>query len=145
MRIAPALLEEAFTAFRACGQGRRECVGYYTGPLAEPELADAFVHPEHGAGRGGYEIDRRWLTRFWLDLYREQRAIRMQLHTHPRQAFHSQTDDEFPAVHTPGFLSLVIPDFAEGEATLERCALYELDEHGDWRRCEPVERLELAR
>ena len=35
-----------------------------------------------------------------------------QIHTHPCGANHSLTDDAFPAVHTAGFVSLVVPEFA---------------------------------
>jgi hypothetical protein len=47
------------------------------------------------------------LNQFWLDLVNRSVGIRVQVHTHPFEAFHSATDDGYPIVHSPGFLSLV--------------------------------------
>lgn len=55
-----ALLAESFDHFRRCGFGRRECVVFWTGPLDQPDVIDAVVHPVHTSGAGGYEIDVEW-------------------------------------------------------------------------------------
>jgi hypothetical protein len=56
-----------------------------------------------------------------------------QLHTHPGAAFHSGTDDEFPIVRTPGFLSIVLPEFGKyGLRELAACAAYEVGQAGIW-------------
>ena len=34
-----------------------------------------------------------------------------QIHTHPRDAFHSSTDNEWPSVILPGSISVVIPNY----------------------------------
>ena len=130
--VPAAVLAETFTSLRGCGKGRRECVVYWLGPTHVLGAVDENVHPLHAAGRGGYEIDDRWLTAFWFDLARRRRSVRVQVHTHPRAAFHSPTDDDWPLVHTPGFLSLVIPDFATGPIGLEGAFLAERVARG-WR------------
>jgi hypothetical protein len=38
--------------------------------------------------------------------------ILAQVHTHPGAAFHSPVDDQFPISNRPGFISVVVPDFA---------------------------------
>jgi hypothetical protein len=144
MRLPRSLFTRSFDVFRSCGQGRRECVVFWTGPLDEANSVDEIVHPRHRSGVGGYEIEPDWLPQFWLDLYKRRRALRVQVHTHPGAAYHSSVDDDFPAVHTAGFLSLVIPDFACAEQTLERVALFERDERGVWIPREPLRTLELA-
>jgi hypothetical protein len=54
----------------------------------------------------------------------------VQVHTHPKAAFHSLTDDTWPIVHTLGFLSLVVPNFGMGEISFEGAFLAELNANG---------------
>jgi hypothetical protein len=133
-----ALLADSFDHFRRCGTGRRECVVFWTGPLSDPERIDGVVHPDHQSGSFGYEIDVAWLKRFWLNLHEQQRTVRVQVHTHPRDAFHSATDDAYAVSQRPGFLSLVIPDFGLREVSLRNAALFELADSGEWRELTPA-------
>jgi hypothetical protein len=139
-----ALLQQSFDHFRRCGAGRRECVVFWTGPLDEPQVVDAVVHPAHRSGQGGYEVDVDWLKGFWIELYEQERTVRIQAHTHPHAAFHSSTDDAFAVSQRTGFLSLVIPEFALGSVSLEGAALFELGESGRWRELKPSRVLEEA-
>ena len=68
----------------------------------------------------------------------------MQVHTHPGRAFHSATDDRFPIVHLPGFLSLVIPNFGLGPVTFDGAYLAELTETGDWKKVPVTSRFEIV-
>jgi hypothetical protein len=68
----------------------------------------------------------------------------MQAHTHPAAAYHSSRDDALAIVHTPGFLSLVIPDFARGEIGLDRAFLAERGHDGRWRQVSIAERLAVV-
>lgn len=65
-----------------------------------------------------------------------------QAHSHPTNAFHSDTDDLRPLVTLLGGLSLVVPDFARGgRADLDRCAWFRLHGYGNWR---PADRTEVV-
>lgn len=138
--VPPGVWAETLEHFRRCGAGRRECVTYWTGPADSPEMLDAAVHPDHAASAGSYELDGRWLHEFWVELGRSRRSVRVQVHTHAFEAFHSRTDDLWPIVHVPGFLSLVIPQFA---AQFLRGQLYltEIDETGMWNQVDLDSRL----
>jgi hypothetical protein len=129
--LAPALWSATVAQLRDCGGARRECVGYWTGPIGEPQIVDQLVHPKHNATAGSYDLDRRWLHEFWVQLHRQQREVRVQIHTHASLAFHSRTDDEWPIVHTPGFCSLVIPNFATRFDSND-LFLAQIDENGSW-------------
>lgn len=137
LRLGEGLVEQTLARLRNCGAGRRECVVFWTGPLVAPALADGLLHPLHRAGLGGYEVDQGWLARTWTQLAAEGRAIRAQVHTHPREAFHSATDDAFPIISTAGFLSLVIPRFAAPPQTLGDAFLARLEADGGWSSHEP--------
>lgn len=77
-------------------------------------------------------MDSEWLNAFWQELTKTRSGIRVQVHTHPGRAFHSPTDDAWPIVHTPGFLSFVIPDFANGPASFAGAYLAQLRGDGCW-------------
>lgn len=56
-----------------------------------------------------------------------------QAHSHPGDAYHSETDDMRPLVTLVGGLSLVVPDFARrGRADMERFAWLRLESYGNW-------------
>ena len=57
------------------------------------------------------ESDTLHRLNVWLYEHGEQLAI--QVHTHPTDAFHSDTDDSYPMVTVRGGLSIVVPDFAK--------------------------------
>ncbi len=143
LRMREGLLEETFSVLRDHGAGRRECVVYLVAPRRISGIVDEALHPIHHCHEHHYEIDSDWLHRTWIDLARRGREIRVQVHTHGREAFHSKTDDCFPIVQTPGFLSLVIPDFATGPASLERAYLAELRDGGVWIERNPNEAIEV--
>lgn len=71
--------------------------------------------------------------------------VAAQVHTHPTDAYHSETDDHYPLVTLIGSLSVVIPDFAvDGGAGIDRWAWYRLVGAAKWRRvdCSVVEVIE---
>jgi hypothetical protein len=120
---------------RQCGRGECECVVYWTGPAGN-DVVDGLEHPPHRRSPGGYEVDSNWLTEFWKELSVRKRSIKVQIHTHPGEAFHSPTDDKWPIIAQAGFLSVVIPDFAAGEPTLHEAWIGRLQTDGNWRQVE---------
>ena len=133
VKLPAAILEKTYRTLRNCGRGRCECVVYWTGPAGQ-DVVDDFEHPPHRRSPGGYEVDSNWLTEFWKELSVRKRSIKVQIHTHPGEAFHSSTDDKWPIISQAGFLSVVIPDFAAGEPTLDDAWIGSLQADGKWRR-----------
>jgi hypothetical protein len=143
--LLPArLLAETFDRFRTCGRGRRECQVLWTGPWAAPDTITMAVHSGHRAHAGGFHVDDAWLNTFWVGLAERQDGVRVQVHTHPREAFHSRTDDAFPIAQTPGFLSLVIPDFGLGPVSFDNAYLFEITEAGHWRTVDIAARIAVT-
>jgi hypothetical protein len=62
---------------------------------------------------------------------------------HPRAAFHSPTDDTYPAVATAGFVSLVVGDFARPPVPLDAIHASVLTEDG-WRRSRFLDEIEVV-
>lgn len=143
-RLSQEVLAQAFGHLRRCGGGRRECVVYLTGPLGDSELIDGVVHPRHTAGPGGYDVDSAAIGALWRELLATGRSIRVQVHTHPGRAYHSGRDDAIAIVRTPGFLSLVIPDFATREIGFSGAFLAERTSDGRWVESAIAERLAVV-
>lgn len=143
-RLPPALLQETFAYFRRCGGGRRECQALWISAWREPGLLTAVIHPLHAAHRAGFRVDDAWLNAFWQELAAAENGVRFQIHTHARRAFHSRTDDDYPIIHQPGFLSLVIPNFAMGEIGFDGAYLAEIGENGRWSEVSISDRIEVV-
>jgi hypothetical protein len=142
--LAAGVLERSFEQLRHCGGARRECVVLWTGPLAQPGLIDDVVHPAHTASAVGYDIDPAWIGQLWLELAKHARTVRAQVHTHPSSAYHSSQDDAHALVHTPRYLSLVIPDFASGPISLVDAFLTERGSDGSWHELDPQAAIQAA-
>ena len=138
LRLPKVLLTKTFEVFRLCGRAECECVVYWTGP-AGTTAVDAVEHPDHARSPYNYRVEDSWLTSFGFQLARSQRSVKAQVHTHPGQAFHSQTDNDWPMVSQPGFLSIVIPNFATGAETLDCAWLGSLRNDCSWQRVTPSE------
>ena len=66
-------------------------------------------------------------------LYDHAHRLAAQVHAHPDEAYHSETDDSFPIVTALGGLSVVAPDFCEGGLLGRGTAAYRLTRRG-WER-----------
>lgn len=141
LQLGSGVWAATLAQLRSCGAGRTECVTFWTGPAEEPDRVDRMVHPIHTATPAHYAPDPRWLHQFFVDLRRERRSARGQVHTHGFRASHSPTDDAYPLVSTAGFLSLVVPRFAMRQPTPDELFLVEAIGDGSWRRIDPSARI----
>ena len=142
--LAAGVLERSFEQLRRCGEGRRECVVLWTGLLGQPGCIDDVVHPVHTASAVDYEIDPAWIGELWLELVEHGRTVRAQVHTHPGGAYHSSQDDAHALIHTPGYLSLVVPAFASGPIGLVGAFLTERASDGSWHEVDPQAAIRAA-
>jgi hypothetical protein len=78
------------------------------------------------------------LHRLNVWLFERGETLACQVHTHPKQAYHSETDDTFPIVTALGGLSIVVPDFARSGIQGSGVAAYRLTRSG-WHQLTPTE------
>ncbi len=142
LRVAGDVLPATFRVLRDCGQAESECAVYWTGPGAG-NTVDGVEHPAHTRSAFGYEVQNDWLTDFWKRLAVTRRSVKVQVHTHPGRAFHSQSDDHWPIVSQAGFISIVLPNFA-GQPTLEDAWIGVILSDGRWRRVSASEVLVMS-
>jgi proteasome lid subunit RPN8/RPN11 len=133
LEIERKFLDETLEQLQVCGAGRTECVAYWVGDRIEPQRPRRLVHPLHRADNGGYQVDSQFVNELFLSLRKTGEFVRAQVHSHPRAAFHSRTDDQFCLTPSAGFVSLVVPNFANGPVDLSTWYLTEMQEDGTWR------------
>ena len=98
----------------------------------------------HRASGNGHVLDDEWLSEFWFALSERNLGLRIQVHTHPQRAFHSATDDRSPMINSPGFLSLVVPNFGLGSVGFDGAYLTEIQADGSWKEVAIASRLTLV-
>lgn len=90
-------------------------------------------------------VDGRALFSVNQKLRERGELLAAQLHAHPTEAFHSDTDDHRPLATLLGALSIVVPDFGrEGLAASGRWAWFRLMGAGNWRPVRPQELVEVT-
>lgn len=144
LTLAPGVLGTTFEHLRRCGAGNTECVVVWVASIECPDCIDEVLHPAHVASAVRCDFDPAWIGELWLELARRRRTVRAQVHSHPGSAYHSARDDQFPLIHTPGFISVVIPNFASGPVRLSDAYVTERDNDGGWRRLGPSEAITEA-
>jgi len=105
------------------------------------------VAPQQRATRGDegvmVAVDGDELFRMNADFFRRGLLLCAQVHSHPNEAYHSDTDDAFAVVTIPGGLSLVVPWFARSGIDAETTAVYRLSRSGEWMHVTAAEVVEL--
>jgi len=77
-------------------------------------------------------VDSHELHNLNMWLYQNNQSVIAQIHSHPADAYHSDTDDHFAIATEAGSLSIVVPDFARHPFSLSDCAVCRLSDSGRW-------------
>lgn len=85
----------------------------------------------------GLLIEPDALHRLNVWLYQMRWTLIAQIHSHPSEAFHSRTDDEFAIATVAGSFSIVVPNFAAQPFSLAQCAVYRISSNGAWLQVPP--------
>ncbi len=83
---------------------------------------------EHGCG---VRVEGPALHDLNVWLYTHGEMLGVQVHSHPTEAFHSNTDDTYAIVTAEGCLSIVVAEFARHGLMTDSTAVYRL-EAGAW-------------
>ncbi len=95
-------------------------------PVSESEfMIDTCYVPAQRATAISVELDEGSLLPIHEDLVTSERALAIQVHSHPGTAYHSDEDDADTTVTQSGSLSIVVPEFgALGLDGWPGCAIY---------------------
>jgi hypothetical protein len=134
-------VENAYSFLKKAGKKSYEAVALFAGKIeGHNAVVTEVICPlqESSRSRYGlmYTVDGKELHRINLWLYENKLRLIAQIHTHPTEAYHSETDDEFPIVTTLGSLSIVVPYFAKGKLDYLDWAYYRLFSETSWEELE---------
>ena len=109
-------MRETVDAIRLAGHDGYESFVLWSGTCDDGTFTVARVHfPEQTAYKLAaglcVRIDGSELHRLNVWLYEAEQVIGVQVHSHPRDAYHSDTDDAYPIATLDGSLSIVLPFF----------------------------------
>ena len=131
--IVDAVQEE----LRRAGHLHCEGVGFWAGRIVgNVATVMASIVPAQNAGAmgGGLAVMVTGEELFRMNVWLHKNDLRLlaQLHSHPGDAYHSETDDELAVVTQAGTLSIVVPDFAKAPFSVTAAAVYRRASDGSW-------------
>jgi hypothetical protein len=135
-RISAKQISDTENALREAGtEGFERFVLWSGRPSGETTFSVEAVHvPRQSSYRtqGGLlvRVDGDELHRLNAWLYEHEQVLASQVHAHPTDAYHSETDDAYPIVTSEGGLSIVVPDFCAGPLLSPGTVCYRLTPAG---------------
>lgn len=134
--LRPGVLTQTRDVLRKFGVQGCEGLVLWVGTIDGPHAAvRGVLVPEQNPIREesgvGYFVEGPVLFKISKYLEKEKLRLIAQVHSHPTDAYHSETDDRYAIVTEDGGFSLVVPDFAHAPMELHGCAIYRLHA-GEW-------------
>ena len=131
------VLEEAYSFLQNAGKERFEAVALFAGQVdGKIAVVKEAILPKQKSYKLSsglmYSVEGEELHRINVWLYKNKLKLLAQIHSHPQEAYHSETDDAFPIVSTEGGLSIVVPNFARSKMDYLTWAYYRLKSHMVW-------------
>jgi len=145
--VPPEVVNDTDAQLRLAGRERVESFVLWSGS----QDGDTFVvRAAHVPRQTAYKLahglcvrvngDELHRLNVWLFEHRQQLGV--QVHSHPTDAYHSETDDTYPIVAVRGGLSIVVPDFGRSGVRGGGVAWYRLGNAG-WDELTPDEAEQL--
>jgi len=136
VRVSTSLRAMTLAVLQETGRARVECVVLWLGRRAGDaiEITECY-RPEQEARADFFRIPPASMLELKAHLRRERLMVAAQVHTHPRDAFHSVADDAWAIIRHEGALSLVLPQFAlntEDKTFADDMKVFRLNAHNVW-------------
>jgi len=131
------ILNDAFEFLREVGEEGYEGVVLLAGNTINNvySIKQLYIPPQRAyKGPEGlmYHVDGEELLVLDDWLYENNLSLFAQIHTHPREAYHSLADDKKCIVTKTGGISIVVPDFAKDQVNSKIWAVYRLFRNFGW-------------
>ena len=135
-RVSACVVRATIEAIRFAGRDGLEAFVLWSGRRDGDIFTIADLHfPKQTSYRSNaglcVRVDGSELHRLNVWLYEAKQVIGVQVHSHPRDAYHSDTDDAYPIATIDGSLSVVLPWFARDGWESAEIAAYRL-EQAEW-------------
>jgi hypothetical protein len=136
VHVSSALVSETVSTLRRYGDHGCEGLVFWVGRMDGTSChVEQVLNPPQQSIKSeegvGYFITSETLLN--LNKFLSSTGMRLiaQVHSHPRDAYHSAADDRYCIVTVEGGLSIVVPNFGSGPASLLGWAIYRLSQ-GRW-------------
>lgn len=141
--IPLSVLEATDRVMRQFGQENRECYAWWGGYFTGEEDAQVLsaIYPRVRTSFGRIHLNRPVLEEMQSVLRDWDQILVAELHTHPPGAGgQNEVDAAYPAAPYPGFISVVVPDFAAARLyDLRDTYVYEYLGNLKWRQLQRSE------
>ncbi len=132
----PTVLATTLRQLREAGTRRCECIVLWLGRLTNGviRVEEAYV-PLHEAREDMFHIPPASMATLHAYLRKHRLMVAAQVHSHPREAFHSLADDRWAIIRHEGALSLVLPYFAASTTPLnfgDEVKVYRFSDAAEW-------------
>ena len=120
---------------RKHGKRRREGLVLWAGGISSKDEAYVMTQliPKRGNWGGGVKLDSETLINMYDQLARRDLVLLAQVHTHPGDFGHSWGDEKYAVDYRIGFISIVVPDFAQRDFNdFSDCYVYEYCGKWNW-------------
>lgn len=136
--VPRSLIKAGEAAIRRAGRRGNECFALWSGVI---DGATFRVLASHVPRQTAFQlesgvcvrVDGSELHRLNVWLFEAGQRLGVQIHSHPTDAYHSETDDAFPIITTLGGLSIVVPWFGAEPWFSPGTAAYRLQPPSRWR------------
>jgi hypothetical protein len=143
VNVAAPLVDHTLEVLQRFGAARCEGLVLWVGQVhgGQALVEDVWTprqNPIRSEQGVGYFVEADVLFELNHQLASSKMRLLAQVHSHPSEAFHSETDDAYAIVTTEGGLSLVVPDFGRAPADPSSWAVYRLVD-AQWTELSPPE------
>lgn len=143
INIDPGVIDTTLRVLQQFGAHGCEGLVLWIGDVSEGQahITRAVVpaqNPIKGEDGVGYFIDGEVLFELNQKLSAAGLRLIAQVHSHPGEAYHSETDNRYAIVTANGGLSLVVPDFGKAPTDPALWAVYRLS-NGIWYELDTVQ------
>jgi hypothetical protein len=141
-QVPASVLTETVQALRRTGGGVKEAVALWQGRAVNETVAVITkLHvPKQITGPLHFNVPLPERLRLLGEVSRAGEFILCQLHTHPREAFHSKADDDMAITKHTGAISIVIPVFGMNwSGSFQETSVHVHLGAGKWRQLFPAE------
>lgn len=135
LAVSASVVSETVEGLRRAGRDGYEVFvlwsGVRRGQRAEVRTAHLPRQSSYRTKSGPFvRVEGEALHRLNAWLFRNQELLLAQVHAHPSEAFHSETDDAYPIVTELGGFSIVAADFARDGLLTKETAAFRLNKNG---------------